>query len=267
MKRLLRIYPAFCKNSFAAMVQYRMAMGIWLLHVVIEPVIYLVVWSTVAKARQGSVGGFDAGEIAGYYLVMMLVNHFSFTWIMWEFDFKIRTGALSFALLRPVHPIHEDISDNITYKMVTMTVMIPTAIVLAFVFHPKINPQAWAVVAFVPALLMGYLLRFLIEWTIALAAFWTTRTVAINETYYVFLLFLSGRLAPMALLPLWIRRLADILPFRWILNFPVELILGRLPPAEAVAGLAIQAAWLSGAFILVWGGWRVAVRQYSAVGA
>jgi len=47
----------------------------------------------------------------------------TFTWIMWEYDYRIREGLLSPVLLRPVHPIHADIADNISSKLVTLPVM------------------------------------------------------------------------------------------------------------------------------------------------
>ena len=31
---------------------------------------------------------------------------------MYEFEYRIREGSLSFALLKPVHPIHSDIADK-----------------------------------------------------------------------------------------------------------------------------------------------------------
>ena len=79
-----------------------------------------------------------------------------------------------------------------------------------------------------PALLLAFLVRFLLEWTLALAAFWTTRVSAINQVYFVLMLFLAGQIAPLTLFPHWIQIVADILPFRWMLGFPVELVLGRL---------------------------------------
>ena len=110
-------------------------------------------------------------------------------------------------------------------------------------------------------------MRFLLEWTLALAAFWTTRVSAINQVYFVLMLFLAGQIAPLTLFPHWIQILADILPFRWMLGFPVELVLGRLTPAQALQGLAAQAVWVVLSLVLVRVVWRAGVRVYSAVGA
>src|SRR5947199_5734375 len=105
------------------------------------------------------------------------------------------------------------------------------------------------------------------EWILAMAAFWTTRLSAINAMYFAVMLFLSGQMTPLALLPAPIQTLAMLLPFRWVIAFPIELFLGRLTPHEVGVGIAIQAAWLCCMVVLLMCVWRLGIRRYSAVGA
>ncbi len=249
------------------MLQYRASLFIWMIGQVLEPLIYLVVWSTVSASRGGSVGDFTAATFAAYYIAFMLVNQLTYTWIMWEYEYRIREGLLSPALLRPVHPIHADIADNISSKLVTLPIMLVIAAALALIFKPSASFQAWAALAFLPAIVLAFLLRFLAEWTLAQAAFWTTRVSAINQVYFVLVLFLSGQIAPLELFPPAIRTLAYILPFRWMIGFPVELVLGRLTPLEALEGIGMQVVWVVIAYFLLRLVWRAGIRIYSAVGA
>lgn len=186
---------------------------------------------------------------------------------MWEYEYRIRQGMFSPLLLRPVHPIHMDIADNITHKLLAFSILIPAAAALWFAFRPAFAPPPWAIGAAIPALILAFVLRFLIEWTIAMAAFWTTRTMAVNQLYYVTMLFLSGQIAPLELLPGPLRLVATLLPFRWMVGFPVELILGRLAPRDALIGLAAQTSWLALAYLFFRLVWRSGVRRYAAVGA
>ncbi|MGB8706417.1 MAG: ABC-2 family transporter protein [Dehalococcoidia bacterium] len=248
------------------MFQYRAALLIWMIGQVLEPLVYLIVWSIVSKSSGGSIRDYTTSDFAAYFIVLMLVNQFTYTWIMYEFEYRIREGILSFALLKPVHPIHSDIADNVSSKLITLPTMILIAAGLAVGFHASISPAPWAVAVFIPVLLLAFLVRFLLEWTLAQAAFWTTRVSAINQTYFVLMLFLSGQFAPLTLLPGPIQVAAAILPFRWMIGFPVELLLGRLTLAEALTGLGVQAAWLLLGFVLLRIVWRAGVRNYSAVG-
>ena len=267
MKALAELYVQQFKTTLAMMFQYRASLLIWMIGHVLEPLVYLIVWSVVAASEGGSVGDYTKREFAAYFIVLMLVNHVTYTWIMYEFEYRIRHGSLSFALLKPVHPIHSDIADNVSSKVITLPFMLVIAVVLAVIFHPSLSPPPWAIGVFVPALLLAFLVRFLLEWTLAQAAFWTTRVSAINQTYFVLLLFLSGQIMPLTLLPHPVRILAEVLPFRGMVGFPVELLLGRLTPAEALMGLGIQAAWVITGLVLLRVVWRAGVRVYSAVGA
>jgi ABC-2 type transport system permease protein len=232
---------------------------------VLDPVIYLIVWSTVAVASGGQVGGYTTGDFAAYFIVLMLVNHLTYTWIMWEYEYRVREGTLSGALLRPVHPIHADIAENLSSKMVSTPGILVAAVILSLIFHPTFHFIGWAVAAFVPAVALAFVLRFLFEWTLALAAFWTTRVSALNQMYFVAMLFLSGQVAPLALFPPALQTVASALPFRWMISFPVELLLGKLTPQQTLTGFAAQAVWLLLSLGLVRIVWRAGVRVYSAV--
>jgi ABC-2 type transport system permease protein len=264
---LATLYVQLMKTSFAAMLQYRLSLVIWMISQVLDPVIYLIVWATVTKASGGSVGGYTAPDFAAYFLALMLVNHLTYTWIMYEYDYRIREGSLSSSLLRPVHPIHSDVADNLSSKMVSTPGLLLVAIVLGVIFRPAVHIVPWALAAAIPAVVLAYIVRFLLEWTLALAAFWTTRVNAINQIYFVVVLFLSGQVAPLSLFPPAIQTIASVLPFRWMVSFPVELILGNLTPLQALAGFAVQAAWLAVCLLCVRLAWRAGVRRYSAVGA
>ena len=267
MSALLAVYRQQLRTSFAGMLQYRAALVIWLISQALDPVIYLIVWSTVSAASGGEVGGYTRGDFAAYFLALMLVNNVTYSWIMYEYDYRVREGTLSAALLRPLHPIHADIAENLASKMVSTPGMLLVAVALGFVFRPEIRLVPWALAAFVPAVALAFVLRFLMEWTLALAAFWTTRVSALNQTYFVALLFLSGQVAPLTLFPGFVQAIGWALPFRWMISFPVELLLGRLTPAQALVGFAAQVGWIAVAFVLVRIVWRAGVRQYSAVGA
>jgi len=264
---LVDLYTQQFKTTFASMVAYRASLLIWMIAHVLEPVIYLVVWQTVSQSGGGAVGDYTTAQFAAYFIVLMLVDHVSYTWIMYEYEYRVREGMLSPALLRPVHPIHADIADNISAKVVTTPFMLLVALGLSLLFRPSLSPQGWALAAAVPALALAFLVRFMIEWSLALAAFWTTRIGAINQTYFVLILFLSGQVAPLTLFPYPIQVIAAVLPFRWMINFPVELLLGRLTPLEMLTGLGVQAAWVGLAYVLMRMLWRAGIRVYSAVGA
>jgi ABC-2 type transport system permease protein len=267
LAQLADVYRAKFRAEIALQFAYRGALAIWLLALLVEPVVYLVVWTTVARSQGGMVGGFTSGDFAAYFTLLMVVNQLTFTWHFYEFEWRIRNGFFSPLLLRPVHPVHNDVAENLTFKLLTFAVVAPVAVLLLIAFDASLSPSPWTLLAFVPALLLAMALRFLLEWTLALAAFWLTRVSAINQAYYVSMLFLSGQVAPLELFPPIVQVIAGVLPFRWMVAFPVETLLGRLSPTETLVGLGAQLVWIGLALALLRVGWRAGVRRYAAVGA
>jgi ABC-2 type transport system permease protein len=266
MMALLGYYRAQIRQNLIVQMEYRVAMFIWMIGLILEPVIYLSVWTAVAEANGGAVGGFTAQGFAAYYIVMLIVQHMTQVWHMWEYDFLIRQGVMSARLLRPLHPFHRDATDNISYKLFMLVVIVPAIALLSLVFRPALAPPVWAVAAFVPALLLAAVLSFVMGWTLALAAFWTTRMVAINQAYFIAMFFFSGQVAPLALMPPFIQAISVILPFRYVIAFPIELLLGRLTPAETAQGFAGQMVWLGIYAVVMRLVWRAGARRYTAMG-
>ncbi len=267
MIELFDLYRAQFKITIAEQFQYRGALVIWMLGLILEPVIYLSVWSAVARSQGGAVDNFTAADFAAYYLVAMLVDHATFTWIMFEMEFWIRQGTLSPLLVRPVHPVHRHIANNLTFKLLTMAVVLPVVLILAIVLRPNFTISLQSFLLTVPAIVMAMGLRFAIEWMMASTAFWVTRVTAINQVFFVAFLFLSGFAVPLQMLPAPVQTLAQWLPFYRMLGFPVDLLLNRLHPQQIIFGFAAQLGWLVIALLAVNLVWSRGVRQYSAVGA
>jgi ABC-2 type transport system permease protein len=140
-------------------------------------------------------------------------------------------------------------------------------IVLYVAFEPRFDTDARSLALFVPALIGAFLVRFMFEWALALAAFWTTRVSALNQIYFSLIMFFAGRVAPIALLPPTLESIAAHLPFYYMVGFPIDLALGHVPVGDALAGLATQLFWLAAAVGAVSVAWRRSVARFSAVGS
>ncbi len=162
---------------------YRGAVAIWIFVTLIQPLVFIVVWRTVAGS--GETGGYTANQFVAYFLVMMVVDHLTFIWHMWEFEWRIRTGAFSPLLMRPIHPIHNDVCENLAYKTVGLVGVLPAAVLLGLAFDADLSGvTVRTVLPFLVALVLAMVLRFVVEWCLALAAFWLTKVTAINSLFF-----------------------------------------------------------------------------------
>ena len=266
MRGYVDLYLTNMKIAIAIQLQYRVAEYLYMIGMVAEPVIYLVVWSTIARSHGGSVGGYTPGSFAAYYIVWTLVRNMNIVFTPYGWEYRIRRGDFSALLLKPIHPIHYDLSFFAGSKVVGILYWLPIAAFLTLVFHPVLQPTALDVAVFFLAIWGAYLIRSMFMWLLGMISFWTTRVSAIFELYLALELVLSGRLVPMSLMPGWVQRISDFLPFQWTFAFPIESLIGRLTPGRLLVGLGMQALWVLVGAALVGIGWSASVRRYTAVG-
>ncbi|HSJ56425.1 MAG TPA: ABC-2 family transporter protein [Anaerolineae bacterium] len=255
---------ALVKATWSSWLQHRGFFYLVAFSWMIPLLVYLFVWSTAAG--EGDVGGLTRGQVVGYYVVLILVNQFTFATNNWTVGDAIRYGQYNYLLLRPMSPVFDAVASEVAVKVVFMTFAVPLAALLALILRPELEITAGGVAAFVPALGMAWALRWLWGFWLAILAFWATRADALLSLQESLIFLLGGQIAPPALLPGAMQTLAGILPFRYMVAFPVEVLTGQLTPGEVAAGFAWQAGWLLFAAVLFALLWRAGLKRYAAVG-
>jgi ABC-2 type transport system permease protein len=266
LRSLADFYLTTMRTAITTQFQYRVAQYFYMLGMVAEPVIYIVVWSTIARSNGGSVNGITAGEFAAYFIVWTLVRNMNIVFGAPFWEFRIREGQLSGQLLKPLHPLNYDLAWFAGTKVVVVALWVPIAIGLSLVFHPTLDPSAADVVVFFFAIWGAYLIRTMFMSALGMICFWTTRGGALFDLYMTTELLLSGRLVPLKLMPGWVQSVASYLPFKWAFFFPIESLVGNLSTGSLLRGLGFQLLWTAIGFGLFTLAWRAAIKRYSAVG-
>ncbi len=255
---------ALVRATWASWLQHRGFFYLVAFSWMIPLLVYLLVWS--AAAEEGTAAGLDREELVGYYVVLILVNQVTFSTNNWTVGDGIRYGRLNFLLVRPLSPFYDALASEVAVKVVFMTFALPLTGLLALLLRPSLPLAAGSILAFLPALVLAWALRFLWGYWLALLSFWASRADALLSLQESLVFLLGGQVAPIVLLPAGMQQLAIVLPFRYMLSFPVEILAGQLEGSAIWTGLAIQAAWLLLALALCVGLWRAGLRRYSAVG-
>src|SRR5262245_43439483 len=172
---MVSLYLALMKTSIQTQFQYRAANYFYMIGMVVEPVIYLVVWSSIAESQGGSVEGYTAGTFAAYYIVWTLVRNMNIVFTPYGWEERVREGQLSGQLLRPLHPINYDLAFVAGWKVVVIVLWIPIAIVLTIAFRPTFDTSVLQAAVFAVAIWGAYLIRSMFLWVLGMVTFWTTR--------------------------------------------------------------------------------------------
>ncbi len=266
LRRMVDFYLTNMKQAIMLEFQYRVANYFYMIGMIAEPVIYLVVWSTIARSQGGEVGGYTPGTFAAYYIVWTLVRNMNIVLTPYAWEGRIRRGQLSMELVRPIHPLNGDVAFFAGWKIVVIILWLPLAFGLSLVFKPELHPTWYQALAFFFAIWGAYLIRTMLLTLLGLITFWTTRVGAIFELFFAIELVISGRLVPMSLMPEWVQRLASFFPFQWTFGFPIEALVNQMAFIDLLRGLGMQMLWIVIGLVCVKVLWHFAIKQFSAVG-
>ncbi len=262
---LINIYKGHMHITMTRYMAYRVELVIWLISMIVQPVVFMTVWQHANISDVSSFNWTD-GKFASYFILSMMINHATMAWVMWEWEYRVKTGELSYLLLRPQFVIHRDLGENLTFKIATFPVMFLTALGLVWAFKPEFEFNGYAVAVFCMSFILTFALRFLFDWVVSLLAIFTVHVMAINVCYIFLMLLFSGQIGPIPLLPPMIQTIANFLPFKWMIDFPIRLVMGELTQAEILFGLMCQLGWVIVIILIGMYVWRKGVRKWTAVG-
>jgi ABC-2 type transport system permease protein len=265
LRSYVRLYGTLVRTSIAVGFQYRLSQYMYMIGMIIEPIVYLVVWRTIAETQGGEVAGYTAGTFAAYYIVWTLVRNINIVFTPFGWEERIREGQLSGHLVRPLHPIHYDLGFFLGMKLVVIVLWLPIAAILLVIFRPELDPSVAQVATFSVAIWGAYLIRSMLLWILGMITFWTTKVTAIFETYFAAELLLSGRLVPIKLMPGWVQSVAGWLPFESCFGFPITSLVGPISSGQLAVGLLKQVLWIGVGVAGVTSVWKRALVRYTAV--
>ncbi|MCX6017338.1 MAG: ABC-2 family transporter protein [Chloroflexi bacterium] len=266
---MLRIYQRFWMINWAEQWQYRANLLMYLAYWVVFPIVYLTVWSAIANgAPSGMVQGMNARDFAAYYLTLLAVDLATTSVSIHMLASKIQDGTISNELLRPVHPILTNTFVNdLAFKALQMLIFVPVWLALTWLFNPALTYTWSSFLLALPAIVLGFLMSFLITTTTTLMAFWTTRVHALHDLVFAVAKLFSGQFVPLLMLPLWMQGIARVLPFQLSMSFPTLILLNKMTPGDIALNYVLQIVWIVALFILFRMIWTRALRRFSAVGA
>lgn len=264
MTRSLRAIPTLVRVGFAEAVAYRAELLVWLLSTTM-PLVMLALMTAVS--REGPIGRFGSAEFVAYYLAALVVRLLTGAWVIWEVNFEIRQGTLSYRLLRPVHPLVAYACENVGAMPLRFAAALPIAAGAVWAVGPgRVTHDPVLLAAFPLSLLGAWLITFLAMSIIGALAFRVESSSALFEVWLGLFGVFSGYIVPLELFPAWLAHAARFLPFRYMLAFPVEMVVGMTPRSAALAELGIQWAFVLGLGLGAREVWRRGLRRFAAFG-
>lgn len=262
MNRIIQQTKTFLSVYYDYMMEYRAELFLWALSGTL-PLILMGVWT---KASQSGQFGLQSADFARYFLTVFFVRQITAAWVIWEFEKEVMEGRLSFRLLQPIDPVWHHVAGHLSERLARLPFTL-VLIGLFFFLYPEAiwQPNLGRVLLFLLVLALAFTLRFLIQYTVALFAFWTERASAIEQFWFLFYLFLSGMIAPLEVFPSIVRDVVKWTPFPYLIHFPASILIGL--PIDIGRGLLMMLIWIGLFFIANRWLWRKGLKHYSGMGA
>lgn len=263
--RRLRQYAAVLRVYIADILAYPATITIWVLTDVVGAVVAPLVW--LAAQHQGSIAGYTPEGLVFYYVAMLLVGGFVTSHFMWDIGMEIKEGQFTAHLLRPISYLEFILFRNLAWRLGRTVVTAPWFLLIAFAYSASLGSspayfgwETWA------SILLGHFVSISTVVALAMLALFVEEARTIFEIYYLPMLFLSGQMFPVAMLPDWAQGLVRATPFYYTTALPTEILVGRTAGAAAHSAIVVQLAWIVGSLVVYGVLFRAGMRRYTAVG-
>jgi len=261
--RTARVLRVLIAREITTTLNYRWWLLFMQLGNVIAPAISLLVWR--GAIAQGATPPVTESFLTTYLVLVSIVNMLTSSWTSFYLAESIRLGGLSKWLVRPCSTHLNGLANNLGEKLVKLVLLIPLAAGLGVVFRDEVTlpSSAGRWLAFLAALLMAGAMTFTLDIVIGSLAFWFEDVTAVNRLRFLLSGILSGAIIPLALFPVAFSGFLAFQPFRFMVSFPLEVLLGN----PSAGSFALQAGWFAaflGAAVLTW---RIGLSSYQGAGA
>jgi len=246
---------------------YRLNFIMWRLRVVLSLLVTYFLWIAILPVGT-KLFGYSQSLIVTYILATALLGNIVLASRSAAVGDEIKNGNLSNFLLRPINYFlywfAKDLGDkglNVSFSLVELSLLL-------VILRPPLFLQTniFAIVFTIMATVSAVFLYFLINFLIGLTGFWVYETWPLRFLFMILINFFAGGLFPLDILPKPLFAVFQLLPFTYLLYFPVKIYLGQLQIHEILKGLTISFIWLLLLYQIVLLVWRKGLRVYTAHG-
>jgi ABC-2 type transport system permease protein len=199
-----------------------------------------------AFSETSVIAGYSWDEMRTYILLAYGINALVGWRVGGQMMGMIRTGEITRELTRPLNYRSTQLATAAGMSVVEGLVSLLLILVLGTLFFDIQPPESISAGAlFAVALFTGFVIKALCIFLVSLLCFWTLNSVGLMWAQQSVISILSGTLIPLAMMPAWLRVIAEVLPLRGIVSTPLQIYLGKADGWELAGLLTLQFGWVT----------------------
>lgn len=261
-------YFTFFKFGAQMPIVYRGPVVVWLLNNFLSAAVFAALWLS-AETGGGSIGSYSRSGLISYYIFALALQ-----WIVGLFPFystvrNIKDGSIVLgALIKPFSYFKGKLAEEIGWHAVAAFFGLATTLVLVVLFRDflVVNNSPVSLFLTVTAVGLAALTNFGLSLCLGMTAFWFTEVYALDGLFWAGRTILGGQGIPVSFIPGFYFSLVQILPFRYLFSFPLEIFFNQLSPGGILFGFIAQILWIVIFVMLYRWLWNHGRRAYAAFG-
>jgi len=265
----LKKYSKAFEMGFQTALEYRLNFAISLVSAAYPIFIQTFLWTAIFQASsQQAVFGYTFRQMIAYTFLAGLVARIVRTGFEYEIMDDVKMGKFSRFLVQPVGYFQYRLCSFFGNKLPGLSMILG---ILVFVLGGLsvfwgVSFQFSRILVFLVTLVLAITLNFLLFYSISAISFWIVEVGFLFEGIRITMVLLSGGIFPLEVFGERFLQVVNLLPFKYTVSFPVNVLNGKIDPAGIPLGILVQCLW-----IIIFLGvsnllWRVGSRRFVAVG-
>lgn len=199
------------------------------------------------------VEGYRIADALTFAALTQVVLSYIGLWGWWDVIRNVRTGEIATDLTRPISFFWYWWAQDLGRALGQLILRgLPMLLFFGLVYPLHWPGSLWQWVVFGVSLGLALFVSFAWRFLVSLSAFWTTDAMGVMRMSMGAATILSGFVLPIAFYPSWAIPWMQALPFAGMVNTPIEIFVGVVPPEALLVRVGLQAVWAVGLLALAY---------------
>lgn len=242
----------------------------WRVRNVLQILLIFYLWSSVFTNQQTELFGYNRDKILTYVFGIFILRALILASRATDIAGDIARGDLTNYLLKPVNYLKYWFTRDISSKTLNISFAAIEILILFVLLRPSffLQTNPLYLFLFLISVVLAIVMFFGLMVLVNFVAFWLPEGGWASQflVIVIFTEFLSGAVFPIDILPQTIQSILYSLPFPYLMFFPLQVYLGKLPVASILSSLLISFVWTTVLLFAANRVWLKGLKKYSAVG-
>ena len=234
----------------------------------INPLMALAFWLGAIRQQQ-QIAGWNLSSISSYYFLLIIAGSFLIAHIEEDVAIiDIMEGGIVRYLTKPFSYYWIKFYEEIGWRILQGLYGLFVFLFFVFFFGNFVTLASSLSLIFLSIIIivLGYMISFTFKMIIGLSAFWLTDFWGLQQTVEVIIIVFAGLVVPINIFPKFLQDIAYILPFSYMVYFPVIALQGKLTLVELFKIIQTQLIWLIFFSLIYRRVWASGMRKFTGVG-